>query len=260
MNRREFLALLRESREWRGGHSYFYNLRVGRNGAQVARELRAMASTKPLTIELVEALGYDLPKLDGYKLLRDTSTRGRANVAAYARDDYPVKGPWWIQCHETWDRPKGPGRHWPREHMVYTFGRMQRIVGHVPPRYGNDNAYASQRESIVKIADRMAPWRNNEGHWRQTSRTGRLYNRLRPRAATCDFNRTKGEINGPSMLAHLIGGKAHGERIDATVVRNVRVQSIRAVSSVKRVALRSDHGHAMRIAWTVRAPWLPKKK
>ncbi|WP_228941856.1 hypothetical protein [Nocardioides sp. Leaf374] len=234
--------------------SWFYNLDNHRADDQVARELRAIASTRPATIDLVECVGNRLPDLPGYRLLRNTGgkrRRERANVAAYVRDDLPAAGPSWIDLHRTWPRTHGPGTHEARSFMLYRLGRIGRLVWHQPPR--NARGWEGlQQEGLDAVAEVMRP--RVEG-----GRARRALSRLRPRMATGDTNSVTGDAGpNPDVLARRIGGKVHnGHRIDNVVVRGaIKVLDTDVVHTVAGVRLRSDHKHALRIRWRVRAIWL----
>ena len=254
---RRLLAAVRASATWHHGLTYFYNLDNYRSDAQVARELRAMARDRPHTIEVCEVIGNTLPDLPGYRLLRDRSTKSRENIAAYVREDLPVGGPWWIDLTEDWGRTSGPGRHEPRSYLVFRLGRMQRITGHQPPRY-TDNTIMAQQEGVDAVVRAMAPW-TRKGWAERETWVQRRIQRLRPRMLCWDGNRRTGEAGpGPDSVARRIGGEVHlGRRIDHAITRNVDVQSAHVVSTVDGIILESDHHHALRIRWRVRAVWLP---
>jgi len=239
---------------------WFYNLRVGRAHAQVEREVHAILSTGAAVLGLSEAIGYRLPDVDGYRLVRDTSTPGRANLAAYVRDDLPVTGIKWIPCRQTWKRPKGPGRHWPREILGFFAAGVQVTVGHAPPRWV-DNELVAQREHLRKIISRMAPWRRPS--WSEKTRRQRGTARQRPRVAILDANRTALDSGpGPAALARAIKGLVvPGNRIDVAVVRGrVEILAWSRPSSVAGVVLRSDHPHALRVELKIPHKWLTLKE
>lgn len=226
----------------------FYNLDNHRDDAQVARELHAIAATSPTEIALVECIGNRLPNLPGYDLIADDSRPGRANIAAYVRHRLPVHGIRWHDREETWSRTEGPGIHPPRSDLEYRLGRVQRLIAHQPPK-GTDNTTAAQAEGIDVLAAAMRPHR--------PKRIARAVERLRPRLLTWDANRRSGEPGpGPDQLAKRVGGKVTlGDRIDQALGRRVRVHSAAVVDTFAGVRLRSDHGHAIRLRWSVLKVW-----
>lgn len=226
----------------------FYNLDNHRPDAQVAAELRAIASTKPTEIALVETIGNHLPPLPGYTLFADDSRPGRANVAAYVRTDAHPARPRWHDRRTTWSRTEGPGTHPARSDLEYRLGRVQRLIAHQPPK-GTDNTLAAQAEGIDVLAAAMRP--------ADLTGLAKVVERLRPRLLTWDANRRAGETGpGPDQLAKRVGGKVIlGHLIDQALGRRVRVHSARRVTTVAGTRLLSDHGHAIRIRWSVPAPW-----
>jgi hypothetical protein len=233
---------------------WYYNLRVGRDRHQVEREVRAILSTRPALAGFSEAIGYPLPEIAGYWKLRDTSTPGRANVAAYVRIDFPVRGIEWTDCEETWTRPKHGGRHWARSILSFRMARVPAIVGHQPPRF-TDNVTAAQLEGIRKMAALMSP----EPRVKKVTKAARKKARQRPRLALADFNRRASEPGpGPRTLARLIGGRVvPRRRIDALVYRGqVRVLWFRRPTKVAGVQLRSDHSNALYVRLWIPRRWL----
>lgn len=258
MGLRQFLRQLKNNSEWYHGESWFYNLDNNRPDNQVERELRAIAAQGPDTIELCECIGNKLPKLKNYYLLRDTSSKSRMNIAAYVHTAYPKPKTRWLDMKETWSRTQGPGRHEPRSYLEFSLARIQKIVAHQPPKY-TDNVMASQWEGYTRILRAMVPWKNKK-QWRRRSMISRTYARLRPRMLMWDSNRRAGE-NGPApdRLATVVGGKLWlGERIDNAITRNMKVRDATLIKSVGGIPLKSDHGHAIRVRWSVRNLWVPK--
>lgn len=250
---RRVLADLRALTRRRHAVTVFYNLDNNRPDDVVARELHAIAATGPTEIALVETIGNRLPRLPGYRLLADDSTPSRANIAVYVLDDFTRhRGPDWHDRRVTWPRTQGPGIHPPRSDLEYRLGRVQRLIAHQPPK-GIANTYAAQAEGIDVLAAALTPWKRRKGL------RARL-ERARPRLLTWDANRRAGEPGpGPDQLARLTGARIIlGHRIDQALGRRVRVHSARVVSTFGRVRLESDHGHAIRIRWSVLAWWLPE--
>lgn len=219
----------------------FYNLQVGRDRDQVARELRALLTDRPVLLGVCEATGYLLPRFRGYTLLRDTSRPSRANVAAWVREDL-YRHHRWHDLTETWTRTEHPGTHEPRSWLEVSTGRgavgMQTLVGHQPPK-GTDNTQAAQAEGIALLERRMTPWRNPG--WTGNSSLARLRTRL----VLMDANRRTGEPGpGPDTLAAAIGGRVVGQGIDCAVVRNGNPGAARYVRAAAGVTLGSDHERA----------------
>ena len=259
MPKKRLSKIVRSARKakWsRHEHAWFYNLRVGRPMYAVKSELEALAESRPLYISVVEAVGYNLPELDGYRLIRDTSTRSRANVAIYASTAYKVSGIQWHDMTSVWGRTHAPGNHEPRSFLSLRIGLVQVIVAHQPPRYTN-NVEDAQQEQIEALAHEMAPWKRKQS-WKHRSRTRKIIERLRPRIVNWDANRVSGERGpGPDTLAHAIGGKVIGWRIDNAVCRHLQADFLYR-RRVSRVTMRSDHPHALRLNLRVGGVWLPR--
>lgn len=219
----------------------FYNIRVGRNGGVVAKEIRALLDDPDLiALGLVEAVGYLLPHVPGWHLIRDRSTPGRANVAAYTR----IK-PTHIQWHDhkfTWKRTKHPGQHPPRSTLEFRLGRLQMLVCHQPPSpHINEQA---QAEGIRILTREMAPWTRDEKVWERLSRNIRFVSKARPRVVVGDFNRApRGPGPSPLRLAENINGIVLGWHIDCAVVRKVTWGQVRYFTKVNGVELGTDHPH-----------------
>lgn len=240
--------------------AWFYNARVGRRQSQLDKELRAILSKGPAVLALCEVIGYRLPSVQGYQMIRDTSEPGRANLAAYVRVDLDVTRIRWIDCHETWSKPKGPGRHWPRRILTFFAGEMQLTVVHQPPRWV-DNEYPAQKEGLAKLTHLMAPW--TRGTWAKKTREQRETARQRPRAAIGDYNRT-GEDSGPgpAVLAEQVDGRVvPGGRIDCAVLSGqIEVLEVTRPDRVAGVEFKSDHPHALRLVLEVPREWINPKE
>lgn len=220
----------------------FYNLRVGRDGDQVARELRALLAAKPLVLGLCEGVGYDLRAVAGYELVRDRSNKSRANVAAYVAAGH-LHNVRWFDMRETWKRTEHEGIHEPRSWIDLTVGDAQVLVGHQPPKFTN-NVDKSQGEGIDFLTRRMAPWTRET--WSRRSAKGQKVALLRPRVVLMDANRRHNETGpGPAELARRIDGWVVGRAIDLAVVRRALATDIEYVTHPNGVVLKSDHPHAL---------------
>jgi len=217
-----------------------YNLRVGRSGTQVTKEVRALLDSRPVFLGLCEATGYDLPGVEGYRLTRDTSTKSRANVAVYVAVDLARKVTW-HDCSETWTRTEHPGTHEPRSWIEVRVGGCQFLNGHQPPK-GTDNTTKAQQEGIDLVDARMAPWHRDD--WQGKTDEEKADAKACPRLALADWNRGPSESGpGPKALTDQIDGWVGGKHIDLAVCRGKEVWLREAVykDTVAGVPLLSDH-------------------
>jgi hypothetical protein len=207
----------------------FYNLGPGRSSIAVTHELQGMAVMSPRVIGLCEAIGYPLPDLEGYRLVRDTSRPGRANVAAYVRRDLDYRWHRWHDLTQTWPRTEHPGTHPPRSILELRIGPMQVIVHHQPPRTRHEDSRRGQLEGVIVLDGLMGP------SWWSTSRR-------RPRLLLLDANRRPGVPGpGPDSLALRIGGTVHGHEIDGAVSRRFTPRRVLYRLRVPGATLHSDH-------------------
>lgn len=228
----------------------FYNLDNHRPPGQVADEIRAMLSMRPAVLGLCEAT-YNLVGVAGYLLLRDTSTPGRANVAAYVKTTLEVDAIQWHDLEQTWTRtnPGATGQHPPRSILEFRAGAMQVLVAHQPPK-GTDNVKPSQQEGIDKLTARMAPWTRDD--WTDRPADDKRDAKAQARVVIWDANRTPYESGpGPTMLASKIGGDPVGSHIDGAVIRAGRAKMVRYPSQVDGVQLCSDHGCAFTFVYEI---------
>lgn len=101
---------------------WFYNIRVGRDGRQVQRELDAMmAAPGTIAVMLCEAGGYVFGRRQGFELVRDRSSESRANVAAYVRRGH-VRYARFVDLRATWRKTEHAGQHAPRSFLVLIIG------------------------------------------------------------------------------------------------------------------------------------------
>jgi len=96
---------------------WFYNVEVGRNHAQVTKEIKALLRGKPGVLVLCETVGYDLPSVKGYVLLRDRSTESRANISVYIKKGWYSGKHQWHNQHQVWERTDHPGTHPARSYL-----------------------------------------------------------------------------------------------------------------------------------------------
>ena len=220
---------------------WFYNLKVGRPIADVARELRAiLASQRPAVLGMCEANGYDLPRIAGYTLVRDRSSMSRANLAAYVRSDLEHRARY-VDLRRKWWRTKHPGLHPARSILIIRIGWFRVLVVHQAPKRARGSLEA-QLEGITALVRIMRRWvRTN-----------------RPQVAMGDFNRRADEDGpGPSTLRFALRETGRyavvaSSRIDTAVIAGeatfVGCEHFDHVGGFK---LGSDH-EAMRL--TVTAP------
>lgn len=222
----------------------FYNLRVGRANPQVEDEVRALLGSGPHVLGLCEAIGYTLPGVKGYKLFRDTSTKSRANIAAYVTVDVPAPADkvQWHDCKQTWTRTQHPGTHEPRSWLEFRLDGVQVLVGHQPPK-GTDNVQKSQQEGIDLCAKRLAPWLRDD--WDQKTKAEKQDAKDCPRVVLADWNRGPHESGpGPEQLCDRIDGWTAGSKIDAAVLRgnDAAVKDCYYTDDPQGLELESDHG------------------
>lgn len=101
---------------------WFYNIEVGRTNAAVSGEIAAMLrQRRTFAVFLVEASGYDLPRVKRFELVRDRTPVSRANVAAYVRRGH-LRDHAWVDLKKTWKRTEYAGQHDPRSYLVLLIG------------------------------------------------------------------------------------------------------------------------------------------
>jgi hypothetical protein len=192
-------------------------LNLGPDNPHPGDDIRALLVSGPHGLGLCEAIGYDLPKVDGYTLHRDRSTESRANIAAYTRSDTLVINAQWHDLKETWTRTKHPGTHPPRSWFEVRLDGIQLLVGHQPPK-GTDNTHDAQLEGIDLCTRRMAPWLRDD--WPDKTPEEKADAKDCPRVALADWNRGPHESGpGPEMLCDRIDGWTAGGHIDLAVMR-----------------------------------------
>lgn len=247
-------------RRWAKFPVWYYNLEVSRNAEQVARELRAILSIKPAVLGVCEAVGYRLPAFPGYRLVRDISRPGRANVAAYVATAYPIRHIRWTDLEQTWERPKHPGIHPARSVLTMLVAGVQVTVHHQPPRFTN-NEIRSQEEGNDALIEIMAPW--TRATWNAKTQAQREHGRQRPRLTVEDANRTARDGGpSPAVVARAVKGRVTPEtRIDCAITTGqIKVDNWAIVGIVAGVRLQSDHKHALQLDTRVPREWLTTTK
>lgn len=193
-----------------------YNM--GPDNPHPMADVQAFAAAGIPRIYLCETQGKRLDPIKGYDLIRDRSTPGRANLAAYvANGDGGFLRYRYVDTKARWYRRQHPGMHPARAILVVRFigddaKPEQDVVVHLPPA-GADTHRATQEtwDAIIRVA---APWR------RMAPGTGRYREALRVR------RRVLGDLNGsPGSMwvkraRRLLRADQCGHRIDAALVRN----------------------------------------
>lgn len=240
----------------------YYNLRVGRSEAQVAREVRALTRKRkvpggrhmvqPRVVAGCEGAGYTkraLPDIPGYRLIRDRSNKSRANIWAYVWDRDTLSGIHWEQMHETWGRTDHPGEHEARAWLKFVRDGQLYLIGHQPPKY-TDNTLPAQREGIEYLVGEMAPWIKQDYSEQQRAKL-----KARVVKMMADMNRGPRETGpGPKELATRVDGVIVGQTIDMMVGRLLEVLDVELITEVRIddktvVPMLSDHDHAVAF-WT----------
>jgi hypothetical protein len=228
-----------------------YNLDNNRPNDQMVKEVKAIAKFGDDVLCFCEAVGYNMPGLDGFVMYdRDKSRPGRENIVTYVNVKWPIdkNRSQWHDLNQTWTRtnPGASGQHWPRSIQEVVIGQVQLLNLHNPPK-GTDNVQKSQQESIDKLVKRMTPNPDDS----QSNK--------RPRISVGDFNRRPEEDGpGPGQLANKVGGYSTGDKIDCAVRRQMGLQWVKYLANANGVDLKSDHGHMMRIMLKLDGAWLKK--
>lgn len=230
----------------------FYNIAPGRGDTTANRELAALLEHyRPRVLGLAEAIGYRLnTAVPGYRLLRDTSRPGRANIAAYVRNDVTATIRW-TDLHTTWARTDHPGPHPARSILRLRLrGNGTVIVAHAPPvtRPGPGSSVPARREHYAALLALMAPWTTTG--WRERAKVWRHAARRTPCLLLCDPNAAPGDPVSMRSLAAAVGGTTTDTgHIEGVVARHAHVTA-RFVTEAGGVVLRSDHRHALLVKST----------
>lgn len=229
-----------------------YNLEEGRPMLEVIAEVLALLSpdrpNRPMILALVECVGYPLPHVDGYRVLRNRLTESAANVAAYVHESIPVSRVRWRRMNRTWRRVKRTGVHPPRTILKFRAAAKwwQRATGvrvavaHHPQDDGA-NTGPARLEHLEALANFLTPWRRARW-WRLLPAKVRDREARRPRVVLWDSN------GGAPTLANMTGGQIVALGVDGAVLRGPRTHGValKAVRFVGDRPLRSDHGRAVR--------------
>jgi hypothetical protein len=230
---------------------WFYNLDNGRPDPTVNHELSLiLAMSNPLVVVGAEGVGLGAAHDPGYTLVRDVSTKSRANILAYVRKDAEFAFGRWLDMEGTWPRTEFDGIHEPRSFPVFWVNGVQIAGVHLPPVNAHPRV-PLQTESLDSLTRALGPW--NRGGWDDRSATSQAAAIARPRIAIGDFNGRRGDPDpSPDTLARALNGRTVGDRIDCAVVTgDVEVRGFEYVDKVgppqRRASLGSDHGHAYRL-------------
>lgn len=209
-------------------HVGFYNCRVGRPNKVLVAEIKALLSLGLGFLGLCETVGYKLPKIKGYTLIRDTSSASRANVAAYVRTPLYGGKVVWHDLKETWLRQHANTQHPPRAFFTVRLSvgdeRVRAMVGHFPPKQPHRPDPAQQARAWDESKEAFAKV---------------LRNSKRPIFALADWN------GDPGVVAAAVDG-AHdtGAKIDGAVFRDIKISDVGYPTHVGDLPLKTDHKHA----------------
>lgn len=197
---------------------------------------------RPRAAIACEVIGDKLQPHPGYTMVRDTSRAGRANMAAYVREDCELRRTWWIDHSTRWHRTEHhrDQLHPARSTMVLGVGQLQLLGAHNVP-LGTDATHEGQLELIHALELIMAPWRRPRIRDAAPELSVQLM-RERPRALLWDDNAPTGSTGlGGDYLAPRIGGQRHGDAVDSLVERQLRVDRVEYVTHAGGVELATDH-------------------
>lgn len=230
----------------------FYNLEVGRPHGMVTAEVLAILATGPVILAGCEGVGYLLPdQVPGYRLIRNRSTEGHSNVWAYVADHVPVTRVKWHRCRVTWQRVKRPSlTHPPRVILSFRAAEVQVLVAHAP-QVDPPNTSPAREEILERLTLLMSPWRRP--FWHLLPSRIRARETIRPRVLLWDPNGLG------NKLAAKVGGRAIGSAIEGAVTTGRRTFGLRVrfPERAAGVALRSDHGQALRFFLSFPRRWVP---
>lgn len=211
-----------------------------RPGSAAAADLGGLLREyRPRVAGVCEVIGDQLQPVSGYQLVRDTSRRSRANVAAYVREDCELRRTWWIDHRTRWARTDHPGIHEPRSTMLLGVGQVQVLVGHQVP-LGTDHSRDGQLEIVHALQLVMAPWKRPRirDHAPELSLEDM---KARPRVLLWDDNAPGDQGLGSDYLSPRIPAWRHGEHLDNALQRNLPVGGVEYVQHAGGVQLGTDH-------------------
>lgn len=201
----------------------------------LTKELHALLAESPIVLGLAETIGYRLPEVKNFHLLRDTSTPGRANVAAYVSTTVALTNVHWHDLHKGWPATEHPGIHAPRAFLSFDAPNFKGVVHHEPP--DAPGAGPAREESKAAVVGSFAPWTRSD--WDRRDEAAQKRAKARARVLLMDANGNQREI------ADRTGGSLVVPGIDTGVLLNATCVSAEYVKHVGGVPLGSDHGHAL---------------
>lgn len=217
--------------------AWFLNLGPGSTTSpdEANADIEAILRTNPaLTLGCESVLKGPLPPAPkGVVKMRDTSTPGRANIFAYARDPDGEIREKWTDCSTEFPRAQHPhlGPHPARSILQFPFQGQQIVVAHKPPL-----------------------WKGaGKARWEHDQRLRRIMNpdkdRDRAHLLFWDCNGMK----GAQALARRVEGWVVGDKIDNSVVRRIQVVEHGYRRSVGGHTFATDHPWG---AFFLRWKWL----
>lgn len=222
----------------------FYNLRVHRDQSQVNREIAAILKTGVAIFGMCEAIGYKLPRIPGYTLIRSNATKPQQNIAAYVKDTLTVNAVNWYDMKLSYPRTEDPGMHEPRTVLVLRIGWTQVIITHLPA------GRQAQTEAAKREVWNFITQRINANDAQNDKRAAEI-----PRLAMFDSN----GIRDAEKVAKATNSRMISRtEIDTGIYKKSQVHSVDYKSVVSGVVLRSDHRHCLSFKWRVNSEWMKR--
>lgn len=194
---------------------------------------------RPRAAVACEVVGDKLQPQPGYRMVRDTSRPGRANLVAFIREDCDLRRSWWIDHRTTWTRTSGTGTHPARSSMVLGIGSLQLLGAHNVP-LGADRSHDGQLEIVHALQLVMAPWKRPRIR-DHAPELGVQAMKDRPRVLLWDDNAPGGTGLGSDYLGPRVPAWRHGEHLDNALQRNLVIQDTEYVTHAGGVQLATDH-------------------
>lgn len=142
----------------REGQTNRQAVREGRREVRTLLSFRDNQGRRHKVVVVFEALGWRLPRVwawwNGYRLIRDTSTPGRANIAVFVLERLETGRPRWIDHKKTWPRILHPGMHPARASLVVPVEDWTLIFGHGP----QDERHHFPERTKIELAAARAEW------------------------------------------------------------------------------------------------------